>query len=128
MLNLSPEPNRQKLKYNFEIEPELDSYSPPKLPRHIFSLESKITHRSSKIALKFPHRQAYSVNPADRATANNLAVNILQYQLKDRTSQQKHQENIHRNLRHRLEVATASGNQELIDILEAEFKQLETTI
>lgn len=35
-----------------------------------------------------------------------------------------HQLNIQRNLEHRLKVATTQENQELIQLLEAEFKQL----
>ncbi|HEY9845854.1 MAG TPA: hypothetical protein V6D03_06610 [Candidatus Caenarcaniphilales bacterium] len=37
---------------------------------------------------------------------------------------QTHQANIHSLLEHRLQVARAQGNQELIHLLEAEFDQL----
>jgi len=39
-------------------------------------------------------------------------------------SAETHQANIRKSLEHRLEVARAAGNQELIRVLEAEYRQL----
>ena len=99
-----------------------------RLPRHISALETK-SHRdrhslnSSRIDC-LP--KVCQINTDEQKTAN-LALDILKYQLSDRIAQQKHLENIRSNLQHRLEVATAQGNQYLINILKDEYQQLETS-
>ena len=61
-----------------------------------------------------------------QTTKANLAVDILKYQLSDRAARHKHLENVRLNLEHRLQVAKAQNNSQLVYILQDEYKQLET--
>ena len=130
MLNLSPHSNNCRHQLPVEvIEPSILPHSEkPRLPRHISSWEisrhKAVNRYSSHHA---PKKCPLSPN-ADSTTAINLAVNILRYQLQDHAAQQKHLENLRCNLQHRLEVAQAMNNNQLVTILEEESKQLKTTI
>ena len=132
MLNLSRHQNNQKSKgYSEKIDLEMPQGQlkqiKPKLPRHISSIESKDYRFSTNQNKTSQMPTACPTNLAnDSSEAINLAVSILKYQLQDRASQQKHLENVRRNLQHRLEVAKAEENRKLVTILQAEFRQLET--
>ena len=60
-------------------------------------------------------------------TTTNLPLNILRYQLSDRQAKQKHLNNIRQNLNRRLQVAKAQRNKQLINILQEEYQQLESS-
>ena len=53
----------------------------------------------------------------------NAAINILQYQLSDRQARQNHLNNMRRSLKRRMQAAQATGDQNLIDLLNDEFKK-----
>ncbi|MBE9047118.1 hypothetical protein IQ255_22415 [Pleurocapsales cyanobacterium LEGE 10410] len=144
MNNLSRYPNYKSGKcYTEIINTEIDRYREHKLPRHISPQEIK-SHRGeqypswNKNSSSLPtfnqlkddmsKRAMMSTSHSlRRAKATNLALDILKYQLSDRQSRQKHLENTHRNLERRLQVAKARGNDWLVQILQEEFKQLETS-
>jgi hypothetical protein len=80
-------------------------------------------------------RQQPKVCPlASKSSTDNVAWNILKYQLSDRGGspsanlpcQEKHLENVRSNLEHRLAVARVTGDKRLIEVLQEEFRQLET--
>ena len=96
------------------------------LPRHIAQWETK-SHRNRNGV----HQLGYApkvcqINTDQMQATTKLAWNILRYQLSDRQAQQKHLNNVRRNLERRLQVAKAKGNNQLVNILQEEFKQLET--
>ncbi len=131
MLNLSPYSDKKRNKYYSEkIGLEIANIEiNPKLPRHISGLSSKKHREIGKQgqASQMPTVCSINLDPEPAETIN-LAVDILKYQLNDRASKQKHVENVRRNLQHRLQVAQASENRELMSILQEEFRQLEATV
>ena len=52
------------------------------------------------------------------------AFSILQYQLKDREAIQAHTDNLRRSLERRIKTAKAQGNQELVAMLDREFREI----
>lgn len=94
-----------------------------KLPRHISCWETK-SHRNLEESNKIKRVSKTCSLNARKSQATNLAVNILKYQLRDRFSRQKHWKNIQDNLEHRLKKAQANGDDRLVSILQAEFRQL----
>ena len=131
MLNLSLYSDKKRNKYHSEkIVLEIPNIQTnPKLPRHISGLSSTKHRKLGKQGQTSQMPTVCSINlDADPAETINLAVNILKYQLNDRTSKQKHVENVRRNLQHRLQVAQDSENRELVSILQEEFRQLETSV
>lgn len=129
MLNLSRRSHSRSFPDNCEAidRPVFATSAKPRLPRHISAWET--SGRNQAIASSL--YQAPNKCPLDHnlksAQATNLAVNILRYQLQDHVAQQKHWENLRCNLQHRLEVARSTNNTQLLTILQAEFRQLETT-
>lgn len=129
MFNLSSHPDHQESKrYSETIDLEIPfEKRSQKLPRHISCLESKNYRQSGNLNQAIQIRTSCSTDLAgDKTEEINLAVNILKYQLNDRVSKEKHLENVRRNLQHRLEVAKATKNCQLVTILQEEFRQLET--
>ncbi len=127
MINFSQSSNCYPNSYPAELIEREISTRQIKLPRHISFWESKSYHsisNSNKIE-QVSKTDSLAVDPAE---ATNLAVNILRYQLGDRASKQKHLENVYGNLEHRLEVARINKNQQLVNILREEFKQLQARI
>ncbi|MEL6787242.1 MAG: hypothetical protein AAFO76_07485 [Cyanobacteria bacterium J06607_15] len=106
-------------------------YSPPtkiRLPRHIATLETP--QRCQAYCAKSLATGSNCTNNQQqyRTEAINLAVSILDYQLKNGAAQQKHLENLRSNLQHRWEVAKANQNSQLMMMLQHEFRQLETSV
>lgn len=129
MLNLSSSNNQRNKLHPEKIDLEMPNrLAKQKLPRHIFCLESKgyqadIATRSSKMCPEF-----LAKSDRHQQETINLAVYILKYQLNDHASRQKHRENVCYSLKYRLSLAYAKGNRELVNILQAEARQLEATI
>ena len=98
---------------------EVTKHQKPRLPRHISSLESESYNRFYLTKI-----QTLSTCPLPQSPTSNVAWNILKYQLGDGPSQQKHLANLRSNLEHRLTVARVQGNERLIQILQAESRQL----
>jgi hypothetical protein len=98
-------------------------------PRHIVRVESP-SHRGIKNTVNriavLP--KSCNLDPSQDTPEVNGAVNILQYQLSDRASRQNHLNNMRRSLQNRLHAAEASGDRQLIDLLNDEFKQLKTSV
>lgn len=131
MLNLSSYSDQERNQYHSEkIGLEIPNLQVNlKLPRHISGLSSKKHRKLGKQEQNSQIPKVCSINlDKDTAEAINLAVNILKYQLNDRASKQKHVENVRRNLQLRLRVAQDSEDQELVSILQEEFRQLGTSI
>ena len=102
-----------------------DKYS---YPRHISQLKSP-SHRGyrntvSRIA---PLPKTCNLPSSSTHSQVNAAVNILQYQLSDRISQQNHLASVRHSLKRRLQAAKAKGDRELVDLLNDEFQQLKTS-
>ncbi|WP_019509184.1 hypothetical protein [Pleurocapsa sp. PCC 7319] len=95
-------------------------------PRHISQWETK-SHRNSINQFSYAPKVC-QMNTYTTQTTTNLPLNILKYQLSDRQAKQKHLENIRRNLNRRLQVAIAQGNLPLVNILQKESQQLETSV
>jgi hypothetical protein len=129
MLNLSRSLNYRDDLGDSELSDRsrLDNAAKIRLPRHISSLESSQHHqRANASRQQIP--QIYSANRNTySAEATNLAVNILRYQLQDTFAQQKHIENLQNSLQHRLKVAQAKENYQLVTMLQEEFRQLEAS-
>ncbi|MEM8720043.1 MAG: hypothetical protein AAGE84_12130 [Cyanobacteria bacterium P01_G01_bin.39] len=127
MLNLSPNRNNRLYQMRVEkIDLEINNRETKlRLPRHISCLENRSYSATSRstITEKIPHACSLELD-SNRVEAINLAVDIIKYQLHDRLCQQKHLENILVNLRHRIEVASATGNAQLVNILQQEFSEL----
>lgn len=68
------------------------------------------------------------VGQSPLAEDSDAIVTILQSQLKDEKAKQAHLDSVRRNLERRLQVAKASGNDRLIDLLKQEWQQLEMSI
>jgi hypothetical protein len=132
MKNLSyypHQPNRPNKQYPVEIMATeiTDLSSRHQLPRHICQLESK-SHRGQSFINQFNYQPRICEIEPKPVKTNNLAWDILRYQLSDRQAKQKHLENVRSNLERRLQVAKAQGNSQLVKILRDEFKQLETSV
>jgi len=130
MLNLSCYSN--KLSDTPHLE-SIDGLSHPRqmrtrLPRHISSLESPSRHRGDQAKIAPARPEISRGTQVAQAEAINLAVSILDYQLKSGAAQQKHLENLRSNLQHRWQVAKATNNSQLMAMLQEEFKQLATTV
>lgn len=94
-------------------------------PRHI-SVRETNSHRGQGAFNHLNYRpKTCRLKPVQEL---NVAVDILRYQLSDHATQQKHLENVRCNLRHRLEVAKAKGNNQLVNIIQAEYRELEPII
>jgi len=119
MLNLSRNSNNFESFADLEIR---DRFPTQRRPRHLNSIESP-AHSRKNISSPFQIRQC-PLKQEREAAATNLAVNILQYQLQDRVSQQ-HFKNLRSNLQYRLQVAIAAKNEPLITMLQQEFEQLQ---
>lgn len=98
-------------------------------PRHIAQFESP-SHRGSRNTLSQIAILPKSCNLALSGGNSevNEVVDILQYQLNDRAIRQNHLDNMRRSLERRLQAAEASGNKNLINLLNDEFKQLKTSV
>lgn len=127
MLNLSRSSNYYKdLPYS-EISDRVwsDRHHKFRLPSHISTLESyshgNIRPNLFKAVQKCPlQRQSDSNKTVD-------AVKILQYQLQDDASQRQHLVNLRSNLMRRLQVAKSTNNNQLVTLLQEEFRQLEVS-
>ena len=120
MFNLSRNSN-----YFNSVHAEIgDRFNKLRLPRHISALESPTHSQKVRRRLDLDVRQCPLMQPKNSEEASNLAVNILQYQLRDGVSQQKHLENLRSNLKHRLHVARVEANSQLVTMLQEEFRQL----
>ena len=97
-------------------------------PRHISSLESRTHSTRDRLAKANSSSKSYFDSANNSSQAIELAVNISQYQLRDRASLQKHSENVRSSLEHRLQVARERENARLVALLLAELKQLQTNI
>jgi hypothetical protein len=105
----------------------LDDSAKIRLPRHISSLESYQHHHRANTSRQ-QNSLTYSGNQNTySAEATDLAVNILRYQLQDTFVQQKHLENWENSLQHRLQVARAKENHQLVTMLQEELRQLEAS-
>ncbi len=135
MKNLFSYPNHIREKSSLEItEAEITTYGRSQnlnhsYPRHISQWETK-SHRNinSVVSQGGYTPKVCQISTYQTQTTTNLALNILKYQLSDRQAKQKHLENIRRNLERRLQVAKAQGNNQLVNILQEEFRQLQTSI
>lgn len=128
MLNLPSNSNQNLNNYRSEIIDRHLNYRQSLLPRHISRLTSKAHSSQERLAMANRLQQNLVSTNFDRSQATALAVNISRYQLSDRDSIQKHSQNIRSSLEHRLEVAIARGNSQLIALLQTELKQLQTSV
>ena len=129
MKNLSCYSTSSRREYQLVVETETTGcHHRLKLPRHILSIESQ-SHRGQSSSIEQINYvpRAFLVKPYQAEKAN-FALDILKYQLSDRHTQQKHLENLLCNLQHRLRVAKNQGNNQLVSILQEEFRQLETSV
>ncbi len=137
MKNLSCYSTSSRREYQPAVETETTScHNRPKLPCHILSVESQ-SHRGQSSSIEQINYvpRAFLVKPSQAEKAS-FALDILKYQLSDpkatrqrnRHTQQKHLENLLCNLQHRLRVAKNQGNNQLVTILQEEFRQLETSV
>jgi hypothetical protein len=96
-------------------------------PRHIPHLQHK-SHRQHRGCVNnscsLPAICKLSVDRPPLAEESDAIVSILQSQLKDEKAKQAHLDSVRRNLERRLQVAKASGNDRLIDLLKQEWQQL----
>jgi hypothetical protein len=98
-------------------------------PRHINALESQ-SHRGLKnygIKTRTLPKLCQIDLSLNRNTTNRV-VDILKYQLNDRFAKQNHLNSVRRNLEKRIKTAKAINDKTLIDLLEAEFEQLEIEV
>ena len=129
MKNLSCYSTSSRREYQLVVETETTGcHHRPKLPRHILSIESQ-SHRGqgSNIEQINYVPRTFLVKPSQAEKAS-FALDILKYQLSDRQVRQKHSENLRCNLQHRLQMAKKQGNNQLVSILQEEFRQLETSV
>ena len=127
MINFSPNSNHDRYNCALEITSSDASDRVKPIPRHILPLESKAHSSRDRLARADNLSKLYSGNSNFNNTqATELAVNISQYQLGDRVLLQKHSENVRSNLEHRLQVARRRENAQLVTLLLAELKQLQT--
>lgn len=128
MLNLSRHSDRINEISNKTVISEIGALAPKaRKPRHMSVLESPNRRQQARQGLFSTVRQCPLKQQDKSAEATNLAVNILRYQLGDSTSQDRHLNNLRSNLQHRLKVARAENNEQLVTMLWDEFRQLETT-
>jgi hypothetical protein len=129
MLNLSRSPNYRDAPGDSELSDRsnLDDSAKIRLPRHISSLESCQHHQRANASRQQISQTDFGKRNTYSAEATNLAVNILRYQLQDAFAQQKHLENWQNSLQHRLKVAQAKENHQLVTMLQEEFRQLEAS-
>jgi len=107
------------------VELGVPSNNQRRAPRHISSPETN-SHRGQSAFVRIDYTpKVCRIKPAPEL---NVAVDILRYQLSDRATKQKHLENVRCNLRHRLEVAKAKGNKQLVSMIQAEYGELEPSI
>ena len=128
MLNLSPNSNSDLNNYLSEIIDREILDHRDSLPRHISPLASKAHSSQERLSIANRFQQHSASTNLDRSLATDLAVNISRYQLSDRALIQKHSQNVRSTLEHRLEVAIARGNSQLIALLQTELKQLQTSV
>lgn len=129
MKNIFQHSETRGSRYHLEIvETEItDWQSRHNSPSHLSAPES-LSHRSNSNWGKIdsaPKSCRLNLEIGDKM---NAAVSILRYQLSDRTVRAKHLASIQAKLGHRLQVAKSQGDAELIGILQAENKQLETSV
>lgn len=125
MKHLSPFSQSRKPKYQSEIiDSEITNWHQDiSLPRHISAPSTK-SHRVRSRFYEVRYAPKVCQLDLDESKKANLALDILKYQLKDRTSQKQHLENLRTNLERRLQVAKSQGNTQLVNILQNEYKQL----
>lgn len=124
MKNIPFHSNYRNHHYQSEIiETEISDWdSNNHLPRHISTPQTK-SHRGERDlgAIDYAPR----VCPIDsNPNSDNLAVNILNYQLGDRAAQKKHVQNVCHSLKRRLLIAKSQDNKQLITVLKDEYNQL----
>ena len=125
MIDLSRDLDYNQYSHPLETVGWGANYRAKPTPRHISSLESK-TH-SSRDRLVRALSKSYSDNSKFNFTqVRDLAINISQYQLRDRALLEKHSENVRFSLEHRLQVARERENNRLVALLLTELKQLQT--
>ncbi|MEM6610780.1 MAG: hypothetical protein AAF652_00715 [Cyanobacteria bacterium P01_C01_bin.72] len=95
-----------------------------KLPRHISCLESPNRRRVDQAKIAATEPKSPRDKQFEQGEAINLALSILDYQLKNNAAQQKHLENLRSNLQHRWQVAKANNNSQLMAMLQKEFRHL----
>ena len=129
MKNILSHTKPRGYKYKLDIiETEISDWqSRTYLPRHISVPETK-SHKVGRDAGKINCLPKACPIESEKQNNDNTAVNILKYQLSDRASQQRHLENLRHNLERRLQVAKLQRNSQLLEILQNEYKQLETNI
>ena len=129
MKNIFPYTKPRKYKHCLEIvETEISDWqSKTYLPRHMSAPETK-SHRDRRSANRISNMPKICHIELERQNNANLAVDILQYQISDCSSRQKHLKNLRHNLERRLQVAKSQGNSQLLHLLQAEYQQLETSI
>ena len=118
--------SRHKKKYPYETI--ANGHSSQQLPRHI-SAPSTQSHRG--IANFDKHHCIYQPRvcaiDACKSQQTSVTTDLSKYQLNDRVAIEKHRRNLIANLKYRLQIAQAKGNSQLIDILQDEYRQLETS-
>jgi len=128
MLNLSRSSNYSNHTFHSEIgDRENSDRDKIRLPRHISALESP-SHSVQACPSPLQAVRQCPLKQRQSAEATNLAVNILRFQLQDRSSQRKHLENLRSSLMRRLQAAQSAKNSQLVTMLEEEFRQLEASI
>ena len=118
------------LKYSGEIisDDKGDRDRQHQLPRHLSVIETQShrgRHNLNRNAFVIPPRVC-QIRPYS-STKASAALDILKYQLSDRTKQQ-HLKNVRTNLEYRLQVAKAEKNDGLVHILQDEYRQLEISL
>ena len=103
--------SRNSKFYSPLVELEVPNHNQRKVPRHISVRETNSHRRRGTFSQIDCIPRMCHLKPAPES---NIAVDILRYQLSDRPTQQKHLANVRCNLRHRLSVAQANGNTELV--------------
>jgi|GEM_PF-2596205 len=120
MINLSVS-SRNRKRYPREIVAAeiIDEHSLQQLPRHI-SAPLIQSHRGVMTDFKQHDRIFQPKVCAIDACKPKKTI----YQLSNRVAIEKHRYNLIANLKHRLQVAQAQGNSQLINILQDEYRQL----
>ena len=93
--------------------------------RHISQWETK-SHRNRLNQFSYAPKVC-QISTYKTQTTTNLPLNILRYQLSDRQAKQNHLNNIRQNLNRRLQVSRAQRNEKLINIVQEEYQQLESS-
>ena len=103
----------------------------PNYPRHIANVSAK-SHRNSR---QMNHQKRFlpttcQLEKSQPAVAKeiNIALEVLRYQLNDKQAKQIHLENVRNNLEKRLQAAKASGDHNLVALLQKESQQLEINV